>query len=137
MGAPLVETSISWNMVGTLFLLPLITCVLVTTAIRRDITVGSLSSLSWLRGGHPSLSALPSGRLRRGTALGALAVLVLAPPLAIGLEVGGVTELTTQQFVICQSAFAVALGGFVTPVIALFAMADPSETRTQAHRSST
>ena len=134
-GAPLVETSIFWNMLGTLFLLPLITCVLVTTAIRRDIIVGSLSSLSWLRGIYPPLSALPSGRLRRGVTLGALAVIVLAPPLAIGLAIGGVAEVTTQQFVICQTVFAVALGALVTPVIALVAMADPYEPRGNAGAS--
>lgn len=40
-GAPLVETSVFRNVVGTLFLLPLITSVLTTAAIRADIRRGA------------------------------------------------------------------------------------------------
>jgi glutathione S-transferase-like protein len=126
-GTPLVETSIFWNVLGTLFLLPLITCGLVMTAVRRDVALGSLTSLSGLRAPYPSLSALPSGRLQRGLTLGVMAVIGLAPPLIIGLVVSGLSELTQEQFVVYQAAFAVTLGAVVTPIIALYAMADPSE----------
>jgi hypothetical protein len=124
-GAPLVETSTFWNLVGTLFLLPLITCVLTTTAVRRDLRLGSLVSLSGLRPAHPWLAALPPARLRRGLACGALAVIALAPPLTLALVLSGFPELTRGQFIACQAAFAVLLGALVTPPIALCAMADP------------
>jgi hypothetical protein len=124
-GAPLVETSAFWNVVGTLFLLPLITCVLTTTVVRRDVRQGSLSSLSQLRSVRPWLAALPPARLRRGVVIGALAVAALAPPLILALVASGFSELTREQFVVCQTAFAVVLGAAVTPVIALYAMADP------------
>jgi hypothetical protein len=127
-GAPLVETSIFWNVIGTLFLLPLITCVLTTMAIRADIRSGSLSSLSELRATHGWLAALPVSRWRRGAAIGVLAVSTLAPPLLLVLVGAGPGDLDQGQFVLCQTVFAVLLGIVVTPPIALCAMADPDVT---------
>jgi hypothetical protein len=124
-GAPLVETSIFWNVVGTLFLLPLITCVLTTMAIRADIRRGSLASLGGLHAADRRLAALPLSRWRRGAAIGALAVLVLAPPLVLALVAADPGDLDRGQFVLCQTVFAVLLGIVVTPPIAVLAMADP------------
>jgi hypothetical protein len=126
-GIPLVETSTVWNVVGTLFLLPLITCLLVTTTVRRDVRLGSLTSLSRLRPAYGWLAALPPTRLRRGVAFGAIAVASLAPPLVLALVVSGFPELTRGQFVAYQALFATALGVVVTPTIALYAMADPAD----------
>jgi hypothetical protein len=126
-GVPLMETSIFWNVVGTLFLLPAITCVLTTTAVRRDVRLGSLASLDWLRSAHRWLGALPAARLSRGIVFGAVAVVALAPPLTLVLAASGSPELTRGEFVAWQTAFAVALGAVVTPVIALYAMADPPD----------
>lgn len=124
-GTPLVETSIVWNLVGTLFLLPLITCVLATSAIRRDLRRGSLEPLGLPRSTRHRLGALPSTRPARGAVLGAIAVITLAPPLILVLALAGPSELGKEQFIACQTAFAVALGIFVTPLVALCAMADP------------
>lgn len=124
-GAPLVETSIFWNVVGTLFLLPLITCLLTTAAIHADIRSGSLPSLSELRATHGWLAALPLSRWRRGAAIGVLAVVTLAPPLLLALVGAGAGDLDQGQFVLCQTVFAVLLGIVVTPPIAVLAMADP------------
>jgi hypothetical protein len=126
-GMPLAETSIFWNVVGTLFLLPLITCLLTTTAVRRDVRLGALTSLSRLRSAHPRLAMLPAARLRRAVTFGAIAVASLAPPLVLVLVAAGSPEFTKGQFVACQTAFAVALGAIVTPVIALYAMADSAD----------
>src|SRR4051812_8082323 len=52
-GAPLVEPSIFWTLLGTLFLLPLFTCALATTAIRRDIARGELESAARPEGVNP------------------------------------------------------------------------------------
>ena len=43
-GAPLVEPSVFWDLIGTLFLLPLFTSALSTAAIRRDIRRGALDA---------------------------------------------------------------------------------------------
>jgi hypothetical protein len=128
-GVPLAETSVFWNVVGTLFLLTGITCVLTTTAIRRDARRGSVVPLDWLRGDHLWLMTLPLSRWRRGVMLGALVTVVLAPPLVLALVVSGFPDLSREEFVAAQTAFAVLLGALVTPPIALFAMADPDALR--------
>jgi hypothetical protein len=128
-GVPLVETSIFWNVIGTLFLLPAITCVLTTTAIRRDVRRGAVVPLDWLRPAHRRVAALPLPRWRRALVFGALSAVALAPPLVLVLLAAGVTDLTKDRFVICQTAFAVVLGILVTPPIALCAMADPHPLR--------
>jgi hypothetical protein len=124
-GPPLVEPSIFWTVIGTLFLLPLFTCVLTTTAIRKDVRRGSLPPLDRLDPAHRWLAELPPGRWRRGAEIGGLAVLVLAPPTLLVLAIAGFPDLDSDRYVAYQVAFAVALGMIVTPVIALAAMADP------------
>lgn len=124
-GVPIAETSTFWNVVGTLFLLPLVTCLLTTAAVHRDVRLGSLDSLSRLLPAHRWLAALPPTSLRRGTVLGGVAVAVLGPPLILALLLSSFPELTKGQFIICQTTFAVCLGALVTPAIALYAMADP------------
>lgn len=126
-GVPLAETSIFWSLVGTLLLLPLITCVLTTTAVRRDVRLGSLASLSRLRSVHRWLAMLPPAPVRRGLAFGGIVVTALAPPLTLALVASGSPELSGERFIVCQTVFAVILGALVTPVIALCAMADPAE----------
>ena len=123
-GVPLAETSVFWNLVGTLFLLPAITCVLTTAAVRRDVRLGSLASLDSLRPTYRRLSTLPPAPARRGIVLGGTAVVVLAPPLVLALAVAGFPEPSRGEFIAWQSTFAVALGALVTPAIAFFAMTD-------------
>jgi hypothetical protein len=123
-GAPLVETSTLWTVIGTLFLLPLFTCVLATTSVRRDMRRGSLAPLE-LDSNHRWLSELPFGRWRRGAEIGGLAVVILAPPALLALAIAGFPDLDSGRYVAYQVVFAVALGMLVTPPIALAAMADP------------
>jgi hypothetical protein len=124
-GVPLGEPSVFGSAIGTFFFLPLITCLLVTAAIRRDVRTGSLESLEGFRSAHRWLAALPAGRLKRGIAFGAISVVLLAPLLALALFVADPAELSERQFVAWQTTFAVALGVIATPTIALYAMAEP------------
>jgi hypothetical protein len=122
-GVPLVEPSVFWDLIGTLFLLPLITSALTTAAIRRDIRRGTLEQVAPLPGAHPRLAA--PGRWRRGAAFGGLAVVALTPGLLILLAALGFPELSKSQFVAWHTGFAVVLGVLVTPPLAVLAMADP------------
>jgi hypothetical protein len=121
-GAPLVEPSVFWDLVGTLFLLPLLTSALTTAAIRRDIRRGTLEQIAPLPDVHPRLAG--PGRWRRGAAFGVLAVVALAPGLLILLAALGFPELSRSQFVAWHTGFAVVLGVLVTPPLALLAMAE-------------
>lgn len=119
-GLPLVEPSVFWDLIGTLFLLPLVTGALTTAAIRRDIRRGTLERLGegfgGGRGGAPGW--------QRGAQLGAVAVVSMGPPLLLVLAVLGFPELSDSQFVAWHTGFAVALGMIVTPPLAILAMAD-------------
>src|SRR6266852_97693 len=55
--------------VGTLVVLPLITNLLVTTAVRRDLRHGRLTPLHQADADHPVLRALSRKRMRRGVGL--------------------------------------------------------------------
>jgi hypothetical protein len=123
-GAPIVGPSVLWTVIGTLFLLPRITCVLTTGAVRRDIRRGTLEPLRPDQA-HRWLAELPAGRWRRGAEIGAFAVIILAPPTLLLLAILGFPDLDRTQYVVWQTAYAVALGMIVTPLIALAAMADP------------
>src|SRR5690348_7207013 len=87
-GAPLVGPSVLWTVIGTLFLLPLFTCVLATGAVRRDLRRGSLERIE-PDATHRWVAELPAGRWRRGAEIGALAVVVLAPPTLLLLAILG------------------------------------------------
>ena len=94
-GAPLVGPSVFWTVIGTLFLLPLFTCVLATGAVRRDIRRGSLERLE-PDSSHRWLSELPASRWRRGAEIGGLAVVLGAPPVLLLLAILGFPDLDTR-----------------------------------------
>ena len=122
-GPPLVDTNTVWTIIGTLFLLPLFTTLLATTAIRRDMQRGTLEPLTTL--GHAD--ALPQTRFQRGLVFGAVAAVFAAPPIILVLAAFGVGDLSHAQYTAWHIAFAVVLGALVTPVIALCAMTDRPE----------
>jgi hypothetical protein len=122
-GAPLAGgPSMIWDTIGTLFLLPLITCLLATAAVRRDQRRGSLERLRARP--LPLLPRLPRRPLARGAVLGTACVAVLGPPAVALLVSTDFRGLTVAHFVLYKVLISVALGMLVTPVIALYAMAD-------------
>jgi Phosphotransferase enzyme family len=117
--------SILTDTVATLFTLPLITCLLSTTAVWQELRSGRLTPIGGSGLVGSLLGRLPARRLRRGLVFGACSTVLLAPPAAIvivSLNIGG---LSVGAFVVFKVAFAVGLGALVTPLIALRAMADP------------
>jgi hypothetical protein len=123
-GVPLVGgASTITDTVGTFFLLPLMTCVMCTTAVHRYRRRGKLSRLAPADG---LAGRLPEGRARRGLVLGALCTAMLAPlavPLLAGLDPAG---LSRPDFVLYKALLGLALGMAVTPLVAMRAMTDPA-----------
>ncbi len=126
---PLVEKpSTITDTVGTFFVLPLITCLLATTAVWRERRIGRLPSLGGGLPLHILLSNVPRTRFWRGVRLGAVVTIALTPISVLilaAIDFGGITQ---GQFVLYKAALGVALGAVVTPLIALWAMADPLPT---------
>lgn len=103
---------------GTLFILPLITCLLVTTAVRREVREGRLARRADL------LHALPRNRLLRGAIFGAFWFALLAPLAILLIVVLGFGDVSPEAFVLYKVILSVLFGALVTPFIALAAMND-------------
>lgn len=125
---PLSETSTLGDTLGTIFVLPLITGLLATTAVWRELRIGALARLELIEPYDRWLAKLPPPRLRRGVAFGAITFVVLAPPVTAILAAIDFGTLSCAHFIIFKVAFAIALGAIVTPIIALCAMTDGTET---------
>jgi len=122
---PLVEKpSTVVDTVGTFFLLPLITCLLVTTVARHDVAAGRLPPLGGATVAHALAARLPGTRLRRGLVLGGLCGLVLGPVSVLVLAAIDFSGLTRGEFALYKAVLGVVLGAIVTPVIAVCGMAD-------------
>jgi hypothetical protein len=124
---PLSETSLLGDTLGTLFVLPLVTGALCTMAVWRELKTGELAPVRPIPPHDRWLARLPRPGLRRMLTFGVLAFLLLAPIVTLTLVAIDVGTLTRGEFVAFKTAFAIALGALVTPVIAICAMADQPE----------
>lgn len=116
--------SIAGDTVGTCFVLPFATCLIVTRLTHREVRRGRFPSPDWRRAAHPALGRLPGATTPRAALLGLLCTLVVAP-LALGaLAALGIAELGLASFVAFKALFAGALAAVVTPLIAVAALGD-------------
>lgn len=128
---PLVDKpSVIADTIGTFFLLPLITCLVITTTAWHDVRKGRVSPLA-----RPPISRrlwerLPKTRLRRGLVFGAICTVLLAPPAVAILAALDFGDLSVGEFVLYKAIFGVVLGALVTPPIALLALSDSAATTT-------
>jgi hypothetical protein len=126
--APFVEgPSTITDSVGTFFVLPFLTTVIITTVIRGEMRKERLrryaSAPSWV-------DRLPAGRARRGAVLGLACMAVLGPiavAVLVALDYG---DIGVGEFVLYKAIFGVVLGAIVTPPIAIVAMAEGPEAAT-------
>ncbi len=124
---PLIDKpSTVTDTVGTLFLLPLITCLLCTTAVWHDLATDRLPPLTGTTGLETLWARLPATRLRRGLVLAVFCTAVLAPVSVLVLVTIDFAGLSAAQFVLYKAVLGIVLGAIVTPVIAVLAMADSS-----------
>lgn len=120
---PLVEgPSVITDTVGTFFVLTFLTTLAVTTAVWKENRQGHLSRLPLAPGSFAE--RLPDTRLRRATRLGLLCMLVLGPLAVIVLLLLDYGDISISEFVVYKAIFGVALGGLVTPLIAMVAFGD-------------
>jgi hypothetical protein len=116
-------TSTITQTVGTLFILPFVTCLLCTNGVRQQIKAARLTPLTNL---PPSpLDRLRKPMVKRAAWLGLATVVCLGPPMIVLLLVAA-PHFTRAQFVSYACLVAVLLGFVITPIVALTAMTDPS-----------
>lgn len=118
------EQSIAGDTVGTAFLLPFFTCLIVTRLARGQVRSGKLPPLAWRRAEHAALGLLPHGTFARALVLGVVCVAVAAPPSLWLLGRLGVDDMSSWGFVAFKAGFAAVLAAIVTPLIALCALGD-------------
>jgi hypothetical protein len=121
--APLVGgPNLITDTVGTFFILPFLTTLVITTVVWHELREGRLAPLSPRTAGV--LSRLPRTRLRRGAYFGLICMLILGPPAVVALILIDVAPVSVGHFVLYKAILGVLLGAVVTPPIALAAMTD-------------
>ncbi len=121
--------SIAGDTVATTFLLPFITCLIVTWLAHRAVDGGRFPPPEWRRASHPALGRLPRSTYLRGLLLGFVCMIVVAPVSIWALQVLEVVELSFWRFVLFKALFAGALAAPVTPIIAWCALGDTGQAR--------
>jgi hypothetical protein len=121
--APLVGgPNLLTGTLGTLFLLPFLTCVGVTIAVRKAQKDGVLDRLEPHQRGPAWLAKLPESMWRRSARLGLL-VLLLGAPVAIPvLAIGFSGGISRGAYIGYSALSGLVLGLVVTSFIALAAM---------------
>ena len=118
------QQSIAGDTIGTSIILPFLTCLIATRLVRGHVRSGKVAPLGWSRDTQPWLGWLPRGTLARGLALGGAGLLVFAPPVLLAHVALGVTQHGLARFVVFKASFAAAEALVVTPLVALWAIAE-------------
>jgi hypothetical protein len=122
------QQSIMADTIGTTIILPLMTSLIATPLARRRVRTGGLDWLGWSRLSHPFLAWLPRSTAARGFALGLACMIALAPVTLLILGYLHVAELSLGRFVVFKATFAAVAAALVTPIIALWAIAEDPAT---------
>jgi hypothetical protein len=115
--------SIGADTVSTSFMLPFMTCLVVTRIAQWQVRSGRLPAMGWRRIVHPTLRRLPFNIVWRAVVLGAFGLAVSVPTIGV-LVALGVRQLSLWDFIAFKATFAAVLAGIVTPIIALCALGD-------------
>jgi hypothetical protein len=118
------QQSIMADTLGTCFMLPFMTALMVTPIARRHVRRGKVTALGWTLTSHPMLGRLPRGTAARGAALGLGCLVALAPLTLLALSAFDVAHMSMSRFVLFKASFAAVAGLLVTPLIALWAIAE-------------
>jgi hypothetical protein len=122
------EGGIAFDAIATLFLLPFLTCLIVTPLVRRAVGAGKLPPLDAAIGLPQAIERLPSALLARSAVLG-LGVVVAGAPLVLGAVAAAGGELAVPTLVLSKGVYTALLAALVGPMIALRTLAEPSEPR--------
>jgi len=122
------EGGIAQDAIATLFLLPFLTCLIVTPLVRRALGAGKVPPLDGVMGLPEPILRLPRALLGRAAALGLGGILVGAPLVLGAVAVAG-GALAVPTLVVAKGVYTAALAALVGPLIALRALAEPVPSR--------
>lgn len=126
------EFSIIGDTVATCWMLPLISCLIVTSLTRNEVRQGRIAgfgadsrqSLFWKK--------ITRFLIIRAMGWGLIGRLLLAPLAVQGIAISGMEPLPLQTFLILKGLFASALGIFFCPFHAWWALFDPVRVKLTA-----
>jgi hypothetical protein len=113
------QSSIAGDTIATAFLLPAITCLIVTPLARGRVRTGRLAAAS-----DASWRWIPRNMLWRALLIGLVCLIALTPPTLLVFGAFGIGELTPWHFVYYKASFAAIEGAVVTPFLALWAISE-------------
>ncbi len=124
---PLVgKPSTMTDTLGTLFILPFVTTMLVTLSVRHDQRTGRLPHLEPPLKLRQVMAHLSDNSVWRAVAFGTICLWFIGPLAALAVGLTGFGDIAEPSFVFYKVIFGVCLGLVVTPLIAVAAMADRS-----------
>jgi hypothetical protein len=115
------QSSIAGDTISTSFLLPAITCLIVTPLARGRVRTGQVPAAA-----DASWKWIPRNMIWRAVAIGLIGLIVLTPLTLFVFNALGIGELTPWHFVYYKAGFAAFEGALVTPLLALWAIAEPA-----------
>jgi len=126
------QQSIAADTIGTSLILPLLTCLIVTPVARRHVRAGKVAPLGWTRQSHAALAWLPRGTFARALVLGIVCMVALSPLTLLVISRLHVASMSVSRFVLFKAGFAALEALFVTPLVAIWAIAEVPEDRRAA-----
>jgi hypothetical protein len=115
--------SIAGDVVATSFLLPVLVCLIATPLIRNEVRMGRIPAENWIHSGSSRVAHLLRNLLLRAVVVG-LAALLVSPVTIWTIDALGVAGLGLWSFLLFKAAFAAALAGVISPIVAAWALAD-------------
>ncbi len=126
------ESSAGLDLLGTCFLLPAITCLIVTPLVRRDIRSGKVERVTQSQHIPGWLLFFQRPLAMRALFFGLAPLVIVGGLVAAGLLLAGPVNFGHSSFLWLKASFSALLGGVVTPIIGLVALTESSEPRAQA-----
>ncbi len=122
------DASVGVDLLATGFILPFLTCLIVSAIVGRQVRSGKLPRLP---SDQLSLSrwAERSPALR-GLFLGSVGVVLGAVPIVWALSLGQAQPIPLQSFIVFKAVWAGMLALLVTPVVGWWALANASRAQT-------
>ena len=118
------ESSVGVDLLVTAFVLPYLTCVIVSRLVARDVRSGKLPRLD--AGQLPHSHWFLRSPSMRGLLLGAAGMLFFALPLVWALSLGQARPIPVLSFVAFKAVWAALLALLVTPIVGWWALAHAS-----------
>ena len=121
------ESSVGVDLLATAFLLPFLTCLIVSSLVARHVRSGKVPPLPLAQLPHSHWFQRSSST--RGLLLGVAGVLFGAAPIVWALSLGQAQPFPVPSFVVFKAVWAAMLALMVTPVVGWWALANASRAQ--------